>query len=126
MPDTLKAQHTAFLTAGRVLYSDMGRILCSIIADTCGWHDTICGHRRRRRGRCRSTATARYQELRNDFHRNARDNFLVELGKCGLGKRDLVPNVNLFSQGRGRRRAASCSCVAGHSRPGATSSCAPR
>src|SRR4051794_4194335 len=43
MADTLKAQFTAFLTTGRVLYSDMGRILCSIIADTCGWHDTLSG-----------------------------------------------------------------------------------
>jgi uncharacterized protein len=43
MPDTLKAQHTAFLTRGYVLYSDMGRILCSIIEDGSGWHDTICG-----------------------------------------------------------------------------------
>ena len=34
MPDTLKAQHTAFLTAGHVCYSDMGRVLCSITADT--------------------------------------------------------------------------------------------
>jgi len=38
----------------------------------------------------------RYQELRNDFHRNARDNFVVELGKHGLGKRDIVANVNFF------------------------------
>ena len=43
MPDTLKAQHTAFLTAGHVCYSDMGRILCSILDDTVGWHDTVCG-----------------------------------------------------------------------------------
>jgi len=43
MADTLKAQHTAYLTAGCVCYSDMGRILCSITADSCGWHDTICG-----------------------------------------------------------------------------------
>ncbi len=43
MPDTLKAQHTAFLSAGCVCYSDMGRILCSITADSCGWHDTLCG-----------------------------------------------------------------------------------
>ena len=43
MPDTLKAQFTAFLTTGRVLYSDMGRICCSIVADDCGWHDTISG-----------------------------------------------------------------------------------
>ena len=49
MPDTLKAQFTAFLTTGRVLYSDMGRVLCSIVADDCGWHDTISGHRRRGR-----------------------------------------------------------------------------
>ena len=40
----------------------------------------------------------RYQELRNDFHRNARDNFLVELGKHGLGKSDLVANVNFFAK----------------------------
>jgi uncharacterized protein YcgI (DUF1989 family) len=43
MADTLKAQHTAHLTTGCVCYSDMGRILCSITADTCGWHDPLCG-----------------------------------------------------------------------------------
>ena len=43
MPDTLKAQHTAKLTTGFVLYSDMGRILCSVTADTVGWHDPIGG-----------------------------------------------------------------------------------
>src|SRR4029077_7536367 len=43
MADTLKAQFTAFLTAGRVLYSDMGRVPCSIVADGSGWHDTISG-----------------------------------------------------------------------------------
>ena len=43
MPDTLKAQHIARLTAGLVLYSDMGRVLCSIVDDTVGWHDPIGG-----------------------------------------------------------------------------------
>ena len=43
MPDTLKAQHIARLTAGLVLYSDMGRMLCSITDDTVGWHDPIGG-----------------------------------------------------------------------------------
>jgi urea carboxylase-associated protein 2 len=95
MPDTLKAQYTAFLTTGRVLYSDMGRILCSVIADTSGWHDTIsgCGDAPTSRARF---GPGRYQELRNDFHRNARDNFIVELSKHGLGKRDIVANVNFF------------------------------
>jgi urea carboxylase-associated protein 2 len=95
MADTLKAQHTAFLTAGRVLYSDMGRILASIIADACGWHDTISGCGDAAAGAARF-GSGGYQELRNDFHRNARDNFLVELSKVGLGKRDVVANVNFF------------------------------
>src|SRR3954466_6993991 len=93
MPDTLKAQYTAFLTTGRVLFSDMGRVLVSIIADTCGWHDTISGCGDGAAGEARY-GQGGYQELRNEFHRNARDNFLVELGKSGLGKRDLVANVN--------------------------------
>jgi urea carboxylase-associated protein 2 len=95
MPDTLKAQFTAFLTAGRVLYSDMGRVLCSIVADDCGWHDTISGVGDAAASRARFGEGA-YQTLRNDFHRNGRDNLLVELGKHGLGKRDLVSNVNFF------------------------------
>ena len=95
MPDTLKAQHIARLTAGFVLYSDMGRVLCSITADSVGWHDTITGHGTAAHGRSRFGAGT-YQELRNDWHRNTRDNFLVELGKYDLGKRDLVANVNFF------------------------------
>jgi urea carboxylase-associated protein 2 len=95
MPDTLKAQHIARLTRGYVLYSDMGRILCSMVEDSCGWHDTITGHADA------PFTTERfgdgsYQKLRNDFHRNTRDNFLVELGKHGLGKKDIVANVNFF------------------------------
>ena len=43
MADTLKAQHTAHLTTGCVCYSDMGRMLCAITADSCGWHDPLCG-----------------------------------------------------------------------------------
>jgi urea carboxylase-associated protein 2 len=117
MPDTLKAQFTAFLTEGRVLYSDMGRILCSIVADTCGWHDTLagCGDATAMRARF---GAGRYQELRNDFHRNARDNFLVELGKHGLGKRDLVANVNFFARVVVEESGA-LRWVEGNSKPGA-------
>ena len=43
MPDTLKSQHTGFLTAGCVCQSDMGRVLCSITHDSLDWHDTWCG-----------------------------------------------------------------------------------
>jgi uncharacterized protein len=97
MPDTLKAQHIARLTQGFVLYSDMGRVLCSITEDAVGWHDPIGG--------CSNAALVRekygegrYQDCRNDYHKNAFDSFLVELGKWGLGARDFVPNVNFFSR----------------------------
>jgi len=97
MPDTLKAQHTAFVTAGHVCYSDMGRVLCSITADTAGWHDTICGlsddaQLRERYG------VKRFQEHRNAMHRSAREGLLKEIGRWGLGKRDLHANLNLFGK----------------------------
>lgn len=97
MPDTLKAQHIARLTTGFVLYSDMGRILLSVIADTVGWHDPIGGTSNRQLVE-NKYGRASYQEARNDDHKNGRDSFLVELGKWGLGARDLVPNVNFFSR----------------------------
>jgi len=95
MPDTLKAQHVARITTGVALYSDMGRVLCSVIADTCGWHDTITGMMDAKRSR-KKYGEGSYQKLRNDFYRNTRDNFLTELGKYEMGKRDIVANLNLF------------------------------
>jgi urea carboxylase-associated protein 2 len=97
MPDTLKAQHTAHLTTGFVLYSDMGRVLASVIGDSVGWHDTISGMSNAALVE-KKYGKADYQQARNDMHRNARDSMLIELGKWGLGKRDIVPNVNFFSK----------------------------
>lgn len=97
MPDTLKAQHTAHLTKGFVCYSDMGRVLASITGDSCGWHDTICGMSNAALVE-RKYGKADYQQARNAMYRNARDSFIIELGKWGLGKRDIVPNVNFFSK----------------------------
>ena len=117
LPDTLKCQHTARLTKGHCLYSDMGRILVSITEDTCGWHDPIAGW---------STAkiveqkygVKTYQEARNDWHRNAHDNFVTELGKYDMDERDLAMNVNFFSKvtvtGAGR-----LAFIPGNSRAGA-------
>ena len=97
VPDTLKAQYTAKLSRGHVLMSDMGHALLSLTADTCGWHDPLGGH-----GNAvmveKKYGVAPYQEKRNDWYRNAHDNFLIELGKHGLGKRDLVANINFFSR----------------------------
>jgi urea carboxylase-associated protein 2 len=117
MPDTLKAQFTAFLTAGRVLYSDMGRVLASIVSDTCGWHDTISGTGDAALARAKF-GEGSYQALRNEFHKNGRDNLLVALGKHGLGKRDVVANVNFFVR-IGVAEDGTLSWVGGNSRPGA-------
>lgn len=97
MPDTLKAQHTACLTRGNVLYSDMGRAMASIVGDTCGWHDTVCGVMDD------ATLAARYgvrgyASHRNDMTRSGREGFLKELSRNGLGRRDLHANVNWFSR----------------------------
>lgn len=97
MADSLKAQQTAFLTKGFVCYSDMGRVLMSITEDSCGWHDTICGLSNARIIR-EKYGEGRYGELRNAYYQNGRDSLLVEMGKWGLGRRDLVSNINLFSK----------------------------
>lgn len=117
MPDTLKGQHIFYLRHPYCLHSDMGRILASITADTAGWHDTVCG--------CSDAALVRskygessFQSARNEFFRNGRDCFLIELAKWGLGPRDLVPNLNFFSKvvadNHGR-----LTFVSGHSQPAA-------
>jgi urea carboxylase-associated protein 2 len=97
MPDTLKAQHTAHLTRGHVLYSDMGRILCSITADTAGWHDPLSGSSNAALVAAKY-GKARYQEHRNDSYKNAYDSFVVELAKYGLSARDMAAPINFFSK----------------------------
>ncbi|HXX46469.1 MAG TPA: urea amidolyase associated protein UAAP1 [Candidatus Acidoferrales bacterium] len=97
LPDTLKAQHIGRLTQGFVLYSDMGRILLSVTSDSVGWHDPLAGTSNRQLVE-RKYGSAGYQEFRNDYHKNGRDSFLIELGKWGLGPRDLVANMNFFSR----------------------------
>jgi uncharacterized protein len=97
MADTLKAQHTAYLTKGYVCYSDMGRVLCSLTEDTSGWHDTMAGVSNAAMVADKYGRT-RFQEQRNGFYKNGYDGLLGELGKYGLGKRDIVANVNFFSK----------------------------
>lgn len=97
LPDTLKAQYTAKLTKGHVLMSDMGHALLSITNDEIGWHDPLGGHADAALVKAKYGERT-YQEARNDCTRNAHENFLIELGKYGLGRRDLVGNVNFFSR----------------------------
>lgn len=97
MPDTLKGQHTAFLTAGNVLYSDMGRVLASIIRDEIGWHDTLCGVSDDA-GMAALYGEKTYAMARNEMHRSAREGLLIELGKHELTQRDFGATANFFSK----------------------------
>jgi uncharacterized protein len=86
--DTVKVQWNALLRAGRVLLSDMGRVLLSLTADTAGRHDTLAG------GSTPASNAAKY----GDRHlRNTRDNLLLAAGKHGLAKRDIAPCVTFFA-----------------------------
>jgi hypothetical protein len=95
--DTAKIQFNAFLKKGMVIYSDMGRILFSITEDTSGNHDLICG--------CSNAASnaakygeGTYNKYGESDYNNSRNNFLKALGKRGLTRKDLMPNLNLFSR----------------------------
>lgn len=96
-PDTLKCQHTFKLTAGHCLYSDMGRIFCSVIQDHLGWHETVCGNSHAAMVAQRWGARD-YQTDRNQWKQNGNDSFLVELAKYGLNGRDMAANINWFSK----------------------------
>lgn len=96
-PDTLKCQHTFKLTAGHCLYSDMGRIFCSIPTDSVGWHDTVGGVSTRKSIDAK-WGLKDYQTHRNEWTQSGQDSFLVEAAKYGLGKRDMAANVNWFSR----------------------------
>ena len=97
LPDSLKCQHTAKLTAGHCLYSDMGRVLAAITADTCGWHDSFGGVLNAEEV-AEKYGQGSYQQLRNGFFRNGVDNLLVEMGKWNLNLQDLLMCLNLFSK----------------------------
>jgi len=116
-PDTTKIQNTIFVTTGRVLFSDLGRVLLSVTADSSGHHDTLAGF-----GDAVTTAAkygpGRYLELRNDYHRNARDNLVAALGRHGLDRRDVVATFNLFA-GVTVGPNGSLDWVEGAQRPGA-------
>ena len=89
--DTLLAQGGIYLTTGSVLMSNLGRSMLTLTADTCGRHDTLGGA-------CAAESNTVRYALQKKFMHNCRDNYLLALQQAdvGLGKRDLVPNINFF------------------------------
>jgi urea carboxylase-associated protein 2 len=97
MPDSLKAQHTAHYTRGHVLMSDMGRAMASFTADSLGWHDPL-GAVLDNELMAQRYGEHRFEQHRNAMYRSGKDGLLIEIGKHGLSRRDLIAPVNLFSQ----------------------------
>lgn len=87
MPNTLKASGTLRLTTGHTLFSDEARPIMTIVADTLGYNDTIGGC-------CSAHSNQLLYGVGNCP--GCRENFLAALSRYGLGRRDIVPNVNFF------------------------------
>lgn len=93
--DTISRNRRLYLGAGSALYSNEGRVMLRIVADTCGRHDTLGGA-------CSSESNVtRYAQEKRYMH-SCRDNFMWALCNCeealqrAMGKRDIVPNINFF------------------------------
>jgi len=86
-PNTLKAAGSIFLTAGHRLYSDIARPIFTIIEDQFGGHDTIGGC-------CSAPSNEMLYGVKNCP--GCRENFLTALSRHGLGRKDIVPNINWF------------------------------
>lgn len=89
--DTVKVQWSAYLGTGRLLLSDMGRVLMSIVEDSAGTHDTFCGPSNER------SNAGRYGDGSNSGPQpSARDRLVLAAAKFGLGRRDVHPCINWF------------------------------
>jgi urea carboxylase-associated protein 1 len=93
--NTICREQMLYLTTGSMLYSNCGNVLLTIVADTCGRHDTLGGA-------CAAESnTVRYGLDKFPMH-SCRDNFLHALAHdpvcehLGMSKRDLPSNINFF------------------------------
>lgn len=87
--DTMRMQGAAYVGIGTKIMSSEGNVMLTMTADSCGRHDTSAGA-----CSCESN-TVRFGHGTKYLHA-CRDNFLLEVSKHGMGKRDIVPNINFF------------------------------
>ena len=88
-PDTMARQGSIFLETGSELRSNLGRTLLTVVYDEVGRHDTIGG------ACSKESNTVRYGHHTKAQHACV-ENFLAEGARWGLGKRDLVSNINWY------------------------------
>jgi urea carboxylase-associated protein 1 len=89
--DTIRGQGNLYLTTGTRLISTEGNVLLTIVADTCGRHDTLGGA-------CAAESNqVRYAIEKKHMH-SCRDNFMLEIQKNlpRMTKRDITANINFF------------------------------
>ena len=89
--DTIVRQRNIYLTTGTVLFSNLGNPMLTIVADTCGRHDTLGGA-------CAAESNqVRYSIEKRHMHA-CRNSFLLAISdpKWNLSKRDVGPNINFF------------------------------
>ncbi|MBY3191389.1 urea amidolyase associated protein UAAP2 [Rhizobium laguerreae] len=87
--DTMRAQSGAYIGTGTKIISNEGNVMLVMTADSCGRHDTSAGA-----CSCESN-TVRFGHGTKYLHA-CRDNFVIEVTKHGMSKRDIVPNINFF------------------------------
>jgi urea carboxylase-associated protein 1 len=87
--DTLLAQGSAYITTGTNIMSSEGRVMLSVMADTSGRHDTSAG--------CCSCESNTVRFGHDTLYQHAcRENFILELARYGMTKRDITANINFF------------------------------
>jgi urea carboxylase-associated protein 1 len=106
--NTIKLNNNIYLGQGAVLWSVRARKLMTIVADTCGSHDTLYG--------CCSVEIDDVRFGRNNGA-GCQGNFERELAKHGLGAQDVVANINFFMNVP-VRADGGVAIVEGKSRPG--------
>jgi urea carboxylase-associated protein 1 len=89
--DTIVAQRNIYLTTGTKLMSNLRNPMLTIVADTCGRHDTLGGACSAESNQVRYALEKRHMHAcRNSFLRAIAD------PKWKLSKRDIPPNINFF------------------------------
>jgi len=88
--DTIRRQRNLYLTTGTELMSTNGNVLLTIVADTCGRHDTVGGA-------CANESNMVRYAIEKRYMHACRSSFLKAVTEWGnMTKRDITSNINFF------------------------------